>query len=147
MSWANCRASMETAIEALTPTTTTVGGARFVSVDHEQIEDRDGDDRAFAIFMDAPPAQVAHALEGADGWYRTQYTVAITYSQTTDRATDEARIAEDVAQIETALLTLGNHHANAYGPEAVGDTWFTTGLEVSQDSGFFVTLSGVLLHV
>jgi hypothetical protein len=143
MSWANVRGSLVDAIEALTPTTTTIGERQYTYLGRRDIE-RSSHDRCFTLELAAPPQAVVEALDTDQVW-QTRWRLSIYYDECATLEQEDDRIAEDVMQVSAALLNLGNYHADAHGPVAGGAKWFETAITGIQ-GGTLVEISGTVQH-
>jgi hypothetical protein len=145
MTWANVRAAVVSAVEALTPSTTgPYGGTRYLHVVDENITNA-VDDREFSLVLNRGPAQLSDSSTQTPR-YLSEFELSVYYLAGDTRAGDDERRAQDAAQLQTALLSIANLGTDAAGIVPNGDTYFGVNVDRDADDNCTLRISGVVHH-
>ena len=141
MSWKNCRASIQSIVENLTPATTPRGRKGFRHVGEKDIEESTRD-REFSVEVTSGPHRTGDCATVTPR-YLTSCEIAVRYLKTNSVANDEDRITEDAEQIIGAILIKSNHHANF---QALADMPDTT-IEKDDERNYFLRIGFTVHHL
>lgn len=146
MSWGNVRDAIADGVEALTPTTATLGRARYTRA-RTPVDSYEGVevDREFCVVSSSPSQKVGVVYETADH-YITEAEVIVGYIQGRSVEEDEDRIEEDVRQIQGFLDEHGNHHADFWALSPRGSSPFTTTKTQVPSGGWLVSIGFTAHH-
>ena len=143
MSWSDVRASIESTIEALTPTTATYGSRAYRHIEKGTVE-YSSKDREFLIRVNSRQ-RIGEVTTGTTR-YLTDIEIVIRYMPTVTARADEVRIQEDYEQLQAALLTLGNHHSDVAGFHDAGGGLCPMSVTEDDDRNYTVVLSMSIHH-